>query len=210
MTPKLVLLRGDLGGWDPSSGTVNYKTVTCHGHLPSTSAATAAAAKPLQSCPTLCDPIDSSTTGSAIPGILQAGILEWVAISFSNAWKWKVKVKSLSRVRLLATPWTAAHQAPPPWNFPGKSTGVGCHCLLRPQPLWGSNHVLLQLLTFNAPWRGFRLEIRDEALVLWKTGRTGLQIVIYFQELILQAQFLHLLLSRKALIPFTVTSVPPD
>ena len=73
----------------------------------------AAAAKLLQLCPTLCDPIDSSPSGSPVPGILQARPLEWVAISFSNAWKWKVKVKSLSRVRLLATPWTAAHQAPP-------------------------------------------------------------------------------------------------
>ena len=70
-----------------------------------------AAAKSLQSCPTLCDPIDGSPPGSPVPGILQARTLEWAAISFSSAWKWKVKVKSLSRVRLLATPWTAAHQA---------------------------------------------------------------------------------------------------
>ena len=137
------------------------------------------AATSLQSCPTLCDPIDSSPPGSPVPGILQARAPEWVAISFSNAWKWKVKVKSLSCVRPLVTPWTAAHQAPPsmgfsrqehwsglpfpspmhesgkwkwshsvvsdsqrphglqptrllcPWDFPGKSTGVGCHCLLR-------------------------------------------------------------------------------
>ena len=69
----------------------------------------AAAAKSLQSCPTLCDPIDGSSPGSAVPGILQARTLEWVDISFSNAWKWKLKVKSLSRVQLSATPWTAAH-----------------------------------------------------------------------------------------------------
>ena len=75
-------------------------------------AAAAAAAKSLQSCPTLCDPIDGSPPGSLIPGILQARTLEWVAISFSNAWKWNVKLKSLSRVQLLATPWAAAHQAP--------------------------------------------------------------------------------------------------
>ena len=75
------------------------------------------AAKSLQSCPTLCDSIDSSPPGSAVPGILQARTLEWVAISFSSAWKWKVKVKSLSRVRLLVTPWTAAYQAPPPMGF---------------------------------------------------------------------------------------------
>ena len=74
-------------------------------------------AKSLQSCPTLCDPIDSSPSGSPVPGILQARTLEWVAISFSNAWKWKVKVKSLSRVRLLVTPWIAAYQAPPSMGF---------------------------------------------------------------------------------------------
>ena len=77
----------------------------------------AAAAKSLQSCPTLCNPIDDSPPGSPIPGILQARTLEWLAISFSNAWKWKVKVKSLSRVRPSATPWTAAHQAPPSMGF---------------------------------------------------------------------------------------------
>ena len=76
-----------------------------------------AAAKSLQSCPTLCDPIDGSPPGSPIPGILQAKTLEWVASSFSNAWKWKVKVKSLSCVRLFATPWTAAYQAPPSMGF---------------------------------------------------------------------------------------------
>ena len=85
----------------------------------------AAAAKSLQSCPTLCDPIDGSPPGSPVPGILQARTLGWVAISFSNAWKRKVKEKSLSRVWLLTTPWTAAHQAPPPWDFPGKSIRVG-------------------------------------------------------------------------------------
>ena len=86
----------------------------------------AAAAKSLLSCPTLCDPRNGSSPGSPVPGILQARVLEWVAISFSNAWKWKVKkkkrkwkvkVKSLSRVWLLATPWTAAYQAPPSMGF---------------------------------------------------------------------------------------------
>ena len=86
-----------------------------HWGLPA--AAAAAVAKSLQSCPTLCDPIDSSPTGSPIPGILQARTLEWVAISFSNAWKWKVKVKLLSRVRLFATPSTAAYQAPPSLGY---------------------------------------------------------------------------------------------
>ena len=90
--------------------------------------AAAAAAKSLQSCLTLCDPICGSPLGSSVPGILQARILEWVAISCSNAWTWKVKVKSLSRVQ-------RPHGLEPirllhPWDFPGKSTGVGCHCLL--------------------------------------------------------------------------------
>ena len=76
-------------------------------------AVAAAAAALLQSCPTLCYPIDSSPPGSLVPGILQARTLEWVAISFSSTWKWKVKVKSLSHVQLSATPWTAAYQAPP-------------------------------------------------------------------------------------------------
>ena len=89
---------------------------------------TAAAAKSHQSCLTLCDPIDGSPPESPIPGILQARTLEWVAISFSNAWRWKVKVKSLSRVRLLATPWTAARQAPPSMGFSRQQYWSGCHC----------------------------------------------------------------------------------
>ena len=80
-------------------------------------AATAAAAKSLQPCWTLCEPIDGSPSGSTVPGILQARTLEWAAIFFSNAWKWKVKVKSLSRVRLFMTPWTAAYQAPLSMRF---------------------------------------------------------------------------------------------
>ena len=75
------------------------------------------AAKLLQSCPTLCDPIDGSPPGSPVPGILQARTLEWVAISFSNVRKWEVKVELLSPVWLLAIPWTAAHQAPPSMGF---------------------------------------------------------------------------------------------
>ena len=91
----------------PTQGT---KSPTCH-------RAPAAAPKSLQSCPTLCDPIYASSPGSPVPGILQAWTLEWAAISFSNAWKWKVKVKLLSCVRLLATPWTAAYQAPLSMGF---------------------------------------------------------------------------------------------
>ena len=83
-----------------------------HSPSPSDSSVAAVAVKSLQSCLTLCDPIDGSPPGSPVPGILKARTPEWVAISFSNAWKWKVKVKSLSHVRLLATPWTAAYQGP--------------------------------------------------------------------------------------------------
>ena len=86
-------------------------------HLWLLGAAAAAAAKSLQLCPILYDPIDGSPPGSPVSGILQARTLEWVAISFSNAWKWKVKVKLLSRVQFLATPWTTAHQAPPSMGF---------------------------------------------------------------------------------------------
>ena len=93
-------------------------------------AAAAAAAKLLQSCRTLCNPIDSSPPGYPVPGILQARTLEWVAISFSNAWKSKVKVKSLSCVWPSGTPWTAAFQAPPSMGFSRQSAGVGCQCFL--------------------------------------------------------------------------------
>ena len=100
-----------------------------HDHHPAAAAA-AAAAKLLQLCPTLCHPIDGSPPGSPVPGILQARTLEWVAVSFSNAWKWKVKVTSLSRVRLrdpldCSLPGSSIHGI-----FPGKKTGVGFHCLL--------------------------------------------------------------------------------
>ena len=111
----------------------------------------AAAAKSLHSCQTLCDPIDCSPAGSTIPGIIQARTLEWVAISFSNAWKWKVKVKSLCRVRLLATPWTAAHQAPPSRGFSGKSTGVGCHCLLQCMKVKSESEVAQSCPTLSDP-----------------------------------------------------------
>ena len=96
------------------------------------SSRTASAAKSFQSCPTLCDPIDSSPPGTTVLGNLQARTLEWVASSFSNAWKWKVKVKSLSHVRLLATPWTAAYQAPPSMGFSRQEYWSG---VLLPSPL---------------------------------------------------------------------------
>jgi len=95
--------------------------------------AAATAAKSLQSCLTLCDPIDGSPPGSPVPGILQARTLEWVAISVSNAWKWKVKVKLLSRVWLLATPRTAAYQAPPSMGFSRQEYWSGVPL---PSPSW--------------------------------------------------------------------------
>ena len=98
-----------------------------------------AAAKSRQSCPTLCSRIDGFPPGSPVPGILQARTLEWVAISFSNAWKWKVKVKLLSRVRLFSIPWTAAYQAPPPTGFPRQEYWSGVPL---PSPKWDSNFVL--------------------------------------------------------------------
>ena len=97
----------------------------------------AAAAKLLQSCPTLCNSIDGSPPGSPVPGILQARTLKWVAISFSNAWKWKVKVKLLSRVRLLVTPWTAAYQAPPSMGFSRQEYWSGVPL---PSPTWSRGY----------------------------------------------------------------------
>ena len=131
-------------------------------YCPRDSQKSSAAAKSLQSCLTLCDPIDGSPPGSPVPGILQARILEWVAISFSNARKWEVKVKSLSCVRLLATPWTAAHQAPPSMGFSRQeywsgvplpslkvfsSTTIQKHWFFGIQPsLWSNSHICKWLL----------------------------------------------------------------
>ena len=154
----------------------------------------AAAAKSLQSCPTLCDPIDISPPGSPIPGILQARTLEWAAISSSNAWKWKVKGKSLSRVRLLATPWTAAHQAPPSMGFSRQEywsgvplpspynlqTFVNFPLLLLSlisyfTPLWSEKmlsmisiflNLLRLVLWSNLSWRLFHVKLRRKCSLL--------------------------------------------
>ena len=134
----------------------------------------AAAAKSLQSCPTLCDPIDGSPPGSPVPGILQATTLEWVAISFSNAWEWKVKGKLLSRVWLLATPWTAAYQSPPSMGFSRQEYWSG---VPSPSPkhiafiskyqtlLWGADLYILthSILTLTL-WVIFTISI----LQIWK------------------------------------------
>ena len=106
--------------WCYLANIVTQLNITCflrYMFLPNLNLMNPATAKSLQLCPTLCHPIDGSPPGSPIPGILQARTLEWVAISFSNARRWKVKMKSLSRVRLLATPWTVAYQAPPSMGF---------------------------------------------------------------------------------------------
>ena len=105
--------------------------------------AAAAAAKSLQSCLTLCDLIGGSPPGSSFPGILQARTLEWVVISFSNAWKWKVKVKSLSHVQLLVTPWIAAYQAPPSMGFSRQEYWSG---LPLPSPSFYSRRQKIPLL----------------------------------------------------------------
>ena len=118
-----------LGEWGIQTGARrNSKTQTLSSIVSVTATATA---KSLQSCPTLCDPIDGSPPAFPVPGILKARTQEWVAISFSNVWKWKVTVKSLSRVWLEQPDELQPTRFLRPWDFPGKSTGVGCHCLLR-------------------------------------------------------------------------------
>ena len=114
----------------------------------------AAAAKSLQLCLTLCDPIDGLLPGSSVPGILHARTLEWVAISFSSAWKSKVKVKSLSHVQLLATSWTAAYQAPPSMGFSRQEYWSGV-----PLPSPGGFPYFLQ----------FKSEFDNKEFMIWAT-----------------------------------------
>ena len=121
--------------------------------------AAAATAKLLQSCLTLCDPIDSSPPGSVIPGILQARTLEWADISFYIAWKWKVKVKSLSRGWLIATPWTAAYQAPPSMGFSRQEYWSGL-------PLPSPSRSLITLNLFLC--HGHSLHLCLLSQLLWK------------------------------------------
>ena len=104
-----------------------------------------AAAKSLQSWPTLCDPIDGSLSGSPVPGILQARTLEWVAISFSSAWKWKWRWS-----HWVVSDYSHPHGLQPtrflrPWDFPGKSTGVGCNC-----PLWNHTSYLKKTWLYSS------------------------------------------------------------
>ena len=126
-------------------------------------------AKSLQSCSTLCDPKDCSPPGSSVHRILQVKILEWVAISFSNAWKWKVKVKSLSRVWLLATPWTVAYQAPPSVGFPRQEYRSGVPL---PSPL------ILLRWQYSPNWSTASMQslIKLQAAFLMETDRLILKI----------------------------------
>ena len=120
---------------------LSYKPFSFYYFIFTLNVIAAAAAKLLQSCPTLCDPIDGRPPGSAVTGILQARILERVAISFSNAWKWKVKVKSLSPLWLLATPWTAAYQVPLSMGFSRQEYWSGL-------PLSSPNVVITNYITY--------------------------------------------------------------
>ena len=132
--------------------THTHTHIYTHRHTQWNTAAVAAA-KSLQSCPTLCNSIDGSPPGSPIPGILQARTLEWVAIAFSNAWKWKVKVKSLGRVRLVSTPWTTAHQAPP-------SMGISRQEYWSVVPLPSPNGILL---SHKKEWNNAICSNKDES-----------------------------------------------
>ena len=135
----------------------------------------AAAAKSLQSCPTLCDPIDGSPPGSPFPGMLQARTLERVAISFSNAWKWKVKVKSLSRVQLLETPWTAAYQAPPSMGFSRQEYWSGVPL---PSPRGAYTHTQICIQGWCTKWEDLYTLFTEWAFC--KDGKT-LQTVLLVQ-----------------------------
>ena len=133
-------------------------------------------AKSSQSCPTLCDPIDGSPPGSPVPGILQARTLEWVAISSSNAWKWKVKVKSLNRVRLLATPWTAAYQAPPSMGFSSQEYWSGVP-LPSPRLLLFWCYLAFTLLPNATQWQSIPFHWKSTFLTnhtheLWESGQS--------------------------------------
>ena len=135
----------------------------------------AAAAKSLQSCPTLSDPIDCSPPGSSVPGILQARILEWVFISFSSAWKWKVKVKSLSHVWLLATPWTAAYQAPPSMGFSRQEFWSGLP-LPSPESRRGRNKTHIVQVTWESDSRSVKSdsETPQDSILPGSSGHGGL------------------------------------
>ena len=153
----------------------------------------AAAAKLLQSCPTLCDPRDGSPPGSPVPGILQARTLERVAISFSNAWKWKVKVKSLSRVRLFMTPWTSAYQAPPSMGFSRQEYWSGLPLPSPPITLGACFSLFLHLLAYMA--LNFNQSEKDSLLssVMGWIMSPNLSIPGTYEFAHLEIRFLHVI-----------------
>ena len=137
----------------------------------------AAAAKSLQSCLTLCDPIDGSPPGSPIPEILQARTLEWVAISFSNAWKWKVKVKSLSCVWPRATPWTAAHKAPLSMGFSRQEYWSGV-----PLPSLKAASILADVEQIKILYNKFADSSCNFLGWEWRLGNSSLNMIVFFHE----------------------------
>ena len=156
----------------------HHNEVPCHAGQN----AAAAAAKSLQSCPTLCDPIDGSPPGSPVPGILQARTLEWVAISSSNTWKWKVKVKLLSCVQLFATPWTAAYQAPPPMGFSRQEYWSGVPlpspiCTIVQHNLWLVESLDMELQIQTADYK-----VVHQFLTVWRLGIPKSQSCSRFQR----------------------------
>ena len=184
--------------------------------------AATAAAKLLQWCPTLCDPIDGSPPGSSVPGILQARTLEWVAIAFSNAWKWKVKVKSLNHVWLLATPWTVAHQAPLsmrfsrqeyrsgvpfepnyPQDFSENLASVG-------SPNWQTNHIYLLFHSTNVYWApvniiGTVLSDEEIAVSITKFPFSGSIFFFFFFKLFIYLAALGLKSQHATFLIFIVS-----
>ena len=159
----------------------------------------AAAAKSLLLCLTLCDPIDSSPPGSPIPGILQARILKWVAISFSNAWLWKVKVKLLSHVQLLATPWTAAHQTSLSMGFSRQEYWSGVPL---PSPFL-DEFSLNQLIVSRSPRHGNELS-QDYSNCLtnhiWQQTCVPQEFDIFATEMSVMVCYMTLLLKKTKII----------
>ena len=149
-----------------SKSQTQLKQLSMHTHT-TAAAAAAAAAKALQSCPTLCDPRDGSPPGSPIPGTLQARTPEWVVISFSNAWKWKVKGKLLSHVRPSATPWTPAFPAPPSMGFSRQEywSGVPLPSPNRDQTIWGLRKKCR--LPWHVQWLRLHAECRGVGFDPW-------------------------------------------
>ena len=138
-------------------------------------------AKSLQLCLTLCDPIDSSPPGSPIPGILQARTLEWVAISFSNAWKWKMKAKSLSRVQPSVTPWTGAYQAPLSLGFSTQEYWSGV-------PLPSPPRSIEALFKIAKKWKQSKCPLTEE----WIQKKWYIYTMKYFSAIKSEKKNVHL------------------